>query len=68
MLLHNEVNQLFVYLYPLPLGPSSHPTHPTALDQEALMIRFGVFYFFYFYSPSFSFFHLVLTSDREDKT
>ena len=26
-LLYNEVNQLYVYLYPLPLGPPSHP-HP----------------------------------------
>ena len=25
-LLYNEVNQLYVYIYPLPLGRSSHPT------------------------------------------
>ena len=25
-LLYNEVNQLCVYIYPLPLGPPSHPT------------------------------------------
>ena len=30
-LLYNEVNQLYVYLYPLPLGPPSHPHHPTYL-------------------------------------
>ena len=30
-LLYNEVNQLYVYLYPLPLGPPSHPSpsHPS---------------------------------------
>ena len=27
-LLYNEVNQLYVYLYPLPLGPPSHPSIP----------------------------------------
>ena len=31
-LLYNNVNQSYVYIYPLPLGTSSHPLHPTLLD------------------------------------
>ena len=34
-LLYNEVNQLYVYLYPFPLGPSCHPpSHPSRLSQS----------------------------------
>ena len=34
-LLYNEVNQLYVYLYPLLLGPPSHPSsHPTHLGRH----------------------------------
>ena len=29
------MNQLFVYLYPLPLGPPSHPPHPTHLGHHS---------------------------------
>ena len=33
-LLYNEVNQLYVYIYPLPPGPPSHSMpHPTPLRQ-----------------------------------
>ena len=33
-LLYNEVNQLYVYIYPLPLGPPSHPpSHPSRSSQ-----------------------------------
>ena len=28
-LLYNSVNQLYVYIHPLPLEPASHPLHPT---------------------------------------
>ena len=31
-LLYNKVNQLYVYIYPLPLEPPSHPPYPTPLD------------------------------------
>ena len=33
-LLYNEVNQLYVYMYPLPLGPPSSPPHPTHLGHH----------------------------------
>ena len=34
-LLYNEVNQLYVYICPLPLGPPSHPApNPTHLGHH----------------------------------
>ena len=35
--LYNEVNQLYVYIYPLPLEPLSHPapSHPSRSSQSA---------------------------------
>ena len=37
LLLYNKVNQLYVYIYPLPLGPPSHPMppfHPSKVTTE----------------------------------
>ena len=33
-LLHNEVNQPYVYMYPLPLGPPSQPSYPTHMGHH----------------------------------
>ena len=42
-LLYNEENQLYVYIYPLPLGPPFHP-HPTPLGLHRVLTELSVQY------------------------
>ena len=44
-LLYNEVNQLYVYIYPLPLGPLSHIPlpHPTHLGHHRAPVLYSRF-------------------------
>jgi len=46
-LLYNNMNQLYVYIYPLPLEPPSHPflSHPSRSSQMG-----STFFFFFFFN------------------